>query len=178
MPALLNSTSRRPQRSSAAATARPHAAGSVTSVRTATARPPAPAMSAATRSPVCPSTSATTTVPPSRANASALARPIPEPAPVMRQILSARRTLARAALQQPRALEPGRRRGRDGGAAHDPQLQLPAHFARQFGREPVERGGKIGPLGEGPVADDRRRMIDREQVMVVVQQDEVVLGDQ
>ena len=78
IPALLNTTSSRPNVSTAAANIAFTSAACETSARTAIASWP---ISAAADS-WCPLTSAQTTLAPSAANSSAEARPMPDPAPV------------------------------------------------------------------------------------------------
>src|SRR3954469_19196783 len=86
MPALLWSTSTRPSSSNTREANASTASGSVTSTTCACALPP---ISRATASADSPFTSATCTFAPSFANSSALARPIPEPAPVITTTLPA-----------------------------------------------------------------------------------------
>src|SRR6478609_6554237 len=81
-PALLWSTSSRPNCSTAAATSAPHCSASETSVCCAIASPPAPWISATVAAAPSSSTSPTTTWAPAAASATALARPSPEPPPV------------------------------------------------------------------------------------------------
>ena len=117
--AACTSTSARPKRSSMAAAIRWTAASSDTSMPKATAVPPAASTSAATASQVRWSTSIAAIAAPSAAKRSALARPMPPPAPLMtttrgtcpgsagpgpgrprhhRRLLSRHRTFASAAL--------------------------------------------------------------------------------
>ncbi len=81
-PALLCTTSMPPYSAAAAANIASSERGSVTSVRTNIAVPPASWIMPTVSLPPASSMSATTTDAPSAANASAVARPIPEPAPV------------------------------------------------------------------------------------------------
>jgi len=87
MPALLNATSSRPKFSIAWFTALSTSAGFDTSVLTNMASPPAFLIAWAASSPSLTRTSARTTLAPSRAKASAVARPIPAAAPVTRATL-------------------------------------------------------------------------------------------
>src|SRR6185503_16462421 len=64
-----------------------------TSATTARASPPAVRISSAVRSPRCAFSSATTTFAPSRANTSAMPRPMPWPAPVTSATLPASRPI-------------------------------------------------------------------------------------
>ncbi len=86
MPAMLHRLVIGPSSSSARATTPATAFSSVTSQRSAMARPPAPAasslISAATVSMASAATSRQATAPPSAARRRAVARPMPEPAPV------------------------------------------------------------------------------------------------
>src|SRR5215510_4757288 len=100
-PALLCSTSRRPNVSSVARIAAWRLASSVTSVRMAMA--PLPARCAVS-SPATAAMSATTTLAPSRANSTAVARPIPVAAPVMKATLPARRAMQFPPLELPQML--------------------------------------------------------------------------
>src|SRR3954468_1277019 len=86
MPALLWSTSTRPSSSNTREANASTASGSVTSTTCAFALPPISRVTASADSPF---TSATCTFAPSFANSSALARPIPEPAPVTTTTLPA-----------------------------------------------------------------------------------------
>ena len=83
MPALLNSTSRRPNASSAPAIIRRQSRASETSARAKMARPPVSAIMAAVSEPAQSSMSTAATAAPSRAKRSAVWRPIPLPAPVI-----------------------------------------------------------------------------------------------
>ena len=80
--ALLCSTSRPPKCFAAASIIAITEASSATSATWPTARPPAASISFATASAPAPFTSATTTAAPSRASSSAVARPMPDAAPV------------------------------------------------------------------------------------------------
>src|SRR4029450_7554371 len=82
MPALLTRMSRRPISPSVRSTIVARALRAVTSVGTTRARRPSPFTSPAVRSAVTRSSSATAMSAPSRASSSAVARPIPRPAPV------------------------------------------------------------------------------------------------
>src|SRR5438128_1573584 len=82
MPALLNAQSSRPTDSTVLARAAFTSAARVTSHRTASARPPCFSIRRAVSWLPCSDTSAATTLAPSRANASAAARPMPLAAPV------------------------------------------------------------------------------------------------
>lgn len=82
-PALLNATSRRPNVSTAASISARTAVGRVTSVGTNNAVPPIARIAATVASPASRSRLPTTTRAPCLPNASAVARPIPEPPPVM-----------------------------------------------------------------------------------------------
>src|ERR1700722_5814432 len=87
-PALLNRISRRPNPRTVSSTMRSTSAATRTSTETDFATPPAFSISAAVLLADSDRTSATITFAPSRANRSALARPIPEPAPVISATLS------------------------------------------------------------------------------------------
>src|SRR5437016_2202326 len=89
-PALLCSTSRRPNVSSVVRIAAWRLDSSVTSVRMTIA--PLPARCAVS-SPAAAAMSATTTLAPSRANSTAVARPIPVAAPVMKATVPANRAM-------------------------------------------------------------------------------------
>ncbi len=93
MPALLKSTSMCPSAFAVSSAIRRASSGSVTSAKMALALPPSAWTSLTVSSAPARSTSAMTTHPPSRAKRSALARPMPEPAPVMRQTFPSRRPL-------------------------------------------------------------------------------------
>ncbi len=82
VPAAVTSTSRRPKSATVCSTSATTAASCVTSVGTASARPPAALIAAATSAICWRVRAASTTAAPSRANASAIARPMPRPAPV------------------------------------------------------------------------------------------------
>src|SRR5947209_6775984 len=82
MPALLNAKSSRPKASTVLSRAAFTSAARVTSHRTATARPPCSSIMRAVSWLPCSDMSAATTLAPSRANASAAARPMPLAAPV------------------------------------------------------------------------------------------------
>ena len=82
MPALLNAKSSRPNASTVLASAAFTSAAFVTSHRAATARPPCPSTRRTVSRLPSSDTSATTTLAPSRANATAAARPMPFAAPV------------------------------------------------------------------------------------------------
>ena len=84
IPALFSSTSSRPYLSTAARTIASASALSVTSPLAVAASPPPSPIFAAVSSALDSLRSATTTRAPSRANASADARPIPDPPPVTR----------------------------------------------------------------------------------------------
>jgi hypothetical protein len=81
-PALLKAMSRRPNRSTADCGAASTSSPRVTSHITANDRPPACSITRAVSTLPSMATSATTTLAPSRANARALARPMPLVAPV------------------------------------------------------------------------------------------------
>src|SRR5712692_2421953 len=91
MPALLTSTSIRSQRSSAAATAPSTAAASLTSAECVHALPPAAAISCAAWSSGSRRRPISITSAPSAANRSAIARPIPCPAPVTTTVRPSKR---------------------------------------------------------------------------------------
>src|SRR3954447_8043146 len=82
MPAVLKAKSSRPTASTVLARAAFTSAARVTSHRTASARPPCSSIRRAVSWLPCSDTSAATTPAPSRANASAAARPMPLAAPV------------------------------------------------------------------------------------------------
>src|SRR5438067_12169121 len=82
MPALLKAKSSRPKASTVLARPTFTSSARVTSHRTATARPPCSSIRRAVSWLPCSDTSAATTLAPSRANASAAARPMPLAAPV------------------------------------------------------------------------------------------------
>ncbi len=88
-PALLYNTSTRPNSLLIWANALSTWAGSAMSAPTATALPPAPAISAAVSLAASAAMSTSATAAPSRANNSAAARPIPDPAPVTTATLPA-----------------------------------------------------------------------------------------
>jgi hypothetical protein len=87
VPALLNSTSSRPNCSTVLATMASTEAASATSTSMATAWPPPSLMAATVSSALRRRTSATATAAPSAAKRIALAAPMPEPAPVTIAIL-------------------------------------------------------------------------------------------
>ena len=87
MPALLKSTSSRPYVSTAAAIRFRTSSSFETSARMNVAAPPSASISRATAAPLSSCQSDTTTLAPSRANSSALARPMPEPPPVTIAVL-------------------------------------------------------------------------------------------
>src|SRR5579875_2531069 len=72
-------------------------------------------------------------------------------------------------LQEPHALQPIRRGLRDGLAVDDLQLELLADGGGQLGGEGVQRGGNPRRLLQRGVADDRGRMVDGEQMVIVVE---------
>ena len=84
MPALLKAASRRPNFSSATATMRSQSAALATLVATKCAAAPRARSSPASASPSSALRSASTRLAPSRANSSAVARPMPVAAPVIR----------------------------------------------------------------------------------------------
>src|SRR5215213_6857333 len=88
MPAFATITSTLPSSRAARSTSANTASRSVTSAGTAIALPPAPVISSATPSAVDLSRSFTATVCPSRASLSAIARPMPRPAPVTTAVVT------------------------------------------------------------------------------------------
>src|SRR5262245_25082352 len=98
MPALFTRMSRRVCRDRTAFTAPSTAAGSVTSIATASARPPAAVISATAAAAFSPRAAAIT-VAPLRASAPAMARPIPRDAPVTRATLPSSIPMATYLLQ-------------------------------------------------------------------------------
>src|SRR3990170_6195578 len=88
MPALFTSTSSRPQRSTVARTIPSTSAATDTSAWTEAASPPLSAICRATRSALSPSRSAHITFAPSWPNSAAVARPMPDAAPVTSATLS------------------------------------------------------------------------------------------
>src|SRR5690606_14102531 len=130
------------------------------------ARPPSARIFSATAAASPPSTSAMTTVAPSRANVSAVARPIPPAAPVMRAILSGSRMAVPSSGQRvggrllrrgagPPALD---RHGEDADGGGDEQVQEHLAVAQARGDEHGARGGAAdgaeprdagGPAGPG-----------------------------
>ena len=101
MPALLQRTSRRPQRATAPSITRCISEARATSAVSATATPPDATIEEATRDAPLASRSTTTTRPPSWANARAIASPIPDPPPVISTTLSTNRRLTVTALMVP-----------------------------------------------------------------------------
>src|SRR5580704_1162145 len=93
MPALATSTSIRPKSATAAPAARSRSSGRVTSAWMSAPRPPAMRISSAVRAAAAPSMSMASTDAPSAANRVAIARPMPEPAPVTRQAFASSRPL-------------------------------------------------------------------------------------
>src|SRR5256714_10837132 len=83
MPALLNSTSIRPYSATVAPTMRSTSAGSATSASTNDASPPPASVIPPVPAPAPAARSTTATRAPSRATSTQLARPMPEPPPVM-----------------------------------------------------------------------------------------------
>src|SRR5262249_39957988 len=92
--ALLTSTSSAPKRATLSATIPSTSARRPTSTVSAIASPPAARISSAVRSARCAFSSATQTRAPSRANTSAMPRPMPWPAPVTIATLPASRPMA------------------------------------------------------------------------------------
>src|SRR5579863_8944137 len=90
-PALLKATCSRPNAASARSTMPRQSASRLTSAATASASPPSPSIIATVALASASFRSTTTTRPPSLAKSWAVARPIPEPAPVTRMLRSTKR---------------------------------------------------------------------------------------
>src|SRR5580698_1428037 len=133
MPALATSTSIRPKSATAAPAARSRSSARVTSAWTSTPRPPPERISSAVRAAAAPSMSRASTDAPSAANLVAIARPMPEPAPVTKQAFPSSRPLGMGVRPIPRA-------GRFGL----PQLPVPAVQVKVEG--PARMLGDDGPV--------------------------------
>src|ERR671914_998510 len=146
-PALLCRTSRRPNWSNVARIAVRTLDSSVTSVRIAIA--PLPAMCAVS-SPAAMAMSATTTRAPSRANRTAVARPIPDAAPVMNATLPSRRAIS-PELSSDQFAHPRRRL--DGAAE---AVEVHADDVARLAREAVagERDQLLARIGLGDEPGD------------------------
>src|SRR5580704_3612683 len=165
-PALLCRMSSRPKCPTAARIARSRLSGSVTSVGIAIA--PWPARWAVS-SPEAASSSAIATFAPSPANRTAVARPIPLPAPVMKAILSARRGIAGLLLMriegQAGGLEPGLQDrpglalGNEQGAAVGPAIGRVRRRVAGAGRDLVERPAEAAEQPHRSKADMAHRKV-------------------
>src|SRR5689334_10480120 len=163
-PALLNTQSSPPKRSTASATSAATSRSAETSTRSAARRSPAPCAraSAIVSARVASLTSPMTTRAPSRRKVSALARPMPLPPPVTRATLPSRRPprALMAAAPLPARLHP-RLGPRQGGAA---ALPVAAHLRPHLrGRHPavdLELGGarreERAEHADGPIVEAGR----------------------
>src|SRR5438132_7591456 len=131
--ALLTSTSTLPQRRTVSSTARSTSSRRPTSATSASASPPAARISCAVRSARCSFSSATHTRAPSRANRSAIPRPMPWPAPVTSATLAASRSIECAGLVEP-ALR-ARHRGASGFVAAYPYTSPRARTSDRAGSD-------------------------------------------
>src|SRR5580704_4784162 len=182
-PALLTRRSRPPKASTAAWTARPASAASVTLPATAMARPPASVISAVTCPAAAASRTTTATAAPSPASARAIAAPMPIPAPVTRPVFPVKRAyepailVLRLSLECPGRPAPSSRAGRPWLGQLDPaaladaghggirleQHGLQDHLARRAARE-MGAGLAPGPGAAHAVAGDRAGGLHRDGV--------------
>src|SRR5688572_6209894 len=160
-PALLCSTSSRPNRSTVARIASRTLVSSVTSARSAKASLPA---SRAVSPAAAASMSAATTRAPSRAKSTAVARPIPAPAPVMNATLPCSLPMVPPNCES--KLEREALHDLVGAAGGVHQRELP-HRPLEL-RQGLDRGGlarlaqQRHVRGEGPALQDELRPVERE----------------